>query len=55
VRGFDKISSFRLTANMSQNNDQLFIDRLNQHPTLRNRMEALLNVLENTGGDCKNR
>ena len=38
---------------MNQNDDQVFIDRLNQHPKLRNRMEALLNVVENTGGDCK--
>jgi hypothetical protein len=38
---------------MSQNDDQVFIDRLNQHPKLRNRMEALLNVVENTSGDCK--
>ena len=37
---------------MSQNNDQL-IDRLNQHPKLRDRIEALLNVVENTGNDCK--
>ena len=33
-------------------NDQEFINRLNQHPKLRTRMEELLNVVENTAGDC---
>lgn len=33
-------------------NDLDFINRLNQHPKLRDRMEALLNVVENTAGDC---
>ena len=37
---------------MSQNKDQIFISRLNQHPKLRQRMDALLNVIENTAGDC---
>lgn len=37
---------------MTPNHDQFFINRLNQHPALRERMEALLNVVENTGGDC---
>lgn len=37
---------------MNSNNDQLFINRLNQHPELRERMESLLNVVENAGGDC---
>lgn len=37
---------------MIQNNDQNFINRLNQHPKLRERMEVLLNVVENTAGDC---
>ena len=37
---------------MSQSNDQSFIDRLNQHPKLRERIESLLNVVENTAGDC---
>ena len=37
---------------MIKSNDQIFIDRLNQHPKLRERMEALLNVVENTAGDC---
>jgi hypothetical protein len=35
---------------MTSNKDQIFIDRLNQHPILRERMEALLNVVENTNG-----
>lgn len=38
---------------MSQHADQLLIDRLNQHPKLRERMEALLNIVEDTAGDCK--
>ena len=37
---------------MSQNNEQSFIDRLNQHPKLCERVESLLNVVENTAGDC---
>lgn len=37
---------------MNPKTDQLFIDRLNRHPKLRERMEALLNVVENTVGDC---
>lgn len=36
---------------MSANEDQLFINRLNQHPILRERTEALLNVVENEAGD----
>ncbi|MDO9103958.1 MAG: hypothetical protein Q7U57_03250 [Methylovulum sp.] len=37
---------------MIENKDQNFINRLNQHPKLRERMEVLLNVVENTAGDC---
>jgi hypothetical protein len=37
---------------MSQSPDQNLIDRLNQHPKLRERMESLLNVVENVAGDC---
>jgi len=29
------------------------IERLNKHPRLRARVESLLNVVENTKGDCK--
>lgn len=37
---------------MNTNKDQIFITRLNQHPKLRERVEALLCVVENTVGDC---
>jgi hypothetical protein len=37
---------------MHSNKDQLFLTRLNQHPQLRERMETLLNVVENVAGDC---
>lgn len=37
---------------MHSNNDQLFLTRLNQHPQLRERMETLLNVVDNVAGDC---
>jgi hypothetical protein len=37
---------------MHSNNDQLFLTRLNQHPHLRERMEALLNIVDNVAGDC---
>ena len=37
---------------MNSNNDQIFINRLNQHPELRERVESLLNVVENAAGDC---
>jgi hypothetical protein len=37
---------------MNSKNAQTFIDRLNQHPKLRERMESLLNVVENAAGNC---
>lgn len=37
---------------MHSNRDELFITRLNHHPQLRERMETLLNVVENVAGDC---
>jgi hypothetical protein len=37
---------------MNSNKDQIFINRLNQHPELRERMESLLNVVENAAGNC---
>ena len=37
---------------MQSNNDQIFLTRLNQHPHLRERMEALLNIVDNVAGDC---
>jgi len=36
---------------MHSTKDQLFITRLHQHPHLRERMETLLNVVENVAGD----
>ena len=35
-----------------QENDSQFVERLNQYPKLRERVESLLNIVENTGGDC---
>jgi hypothetical protein len=37
---------------MNPNDEQHFINRLKQHPKLLDRMEALLNVVENVAGDC---
>lgn len=37
---------------MTPANQQRFIDRLNRHPKLLERVEGLLNVIENVGGDC---
>jgi hypothetical protein len=37
---------------MHSNRDELFLTRLNHHPHLRERMETLLNVVENVAGDC---
>jgi hypothetical protein len=37
---------------MHSNNDQIFLTRLNQHPHLRERMETLLNIVDNVAGDC---
>ena len=37
---------------MTSNKEQLLINRLKQHPKLFARMEALLNVVENSVGDC---
>lgn len=36
---------------MNSDEEQLFINRLNHHPKLRERMESLLHVVENTAGD----
>jgi hypothetical protein len=43
---------FALTLPMHSNKEQLFMTRLNQHPQLRERMETLLNVVEDVAGDC---
>ena len=37
---------------MNEQDTQL-INQLNQHPSLRQRMEELLNIVENTKGDCE--
>jgi hypothetical protein len=37
---------------MDSNNDQSFLTRLNQHPHLRERVETLLNIVDNVAGDC---
>lgn len=37
---------------MNSSDDLLLTSRLNRHPALRTRVESLLNVVENTGGDC---
>jgi hypothetical protein len=37
---------------MHSNNDQIFLTRLNQPPHLRERMETLLNIVDNVAGDC---
>ena len=37
---------------MTSSKEQTFVDRLNQHPKLRDRVESLLNVVENTAGEC---
>jgi len=33
--------------------DNNFVERLNKHPRLRDRMESLLNVVENVDGKCR--
>jgi hypothetical protein len=37
---------------MHSNKEELFLTRLNHHPRLRERIETLLNVVENVAGDC---
>ena len=37
---------------MHANTDELFLTRLNQYPSLRERMETLLNIVDNVAGDC---
>ena len=37
---------------MHSHKDELFLTRLNQHPHLRDRMETLLNIVDNVAGDC---
>lgn len=33
--------------------NETLIDRLDRHPVLRNRIESLLRVVEDAGGDCE--
>jgi len=37
---------------MTHIQDQILIARINRHPELKNRFESLLDIVENTGGDC---
>ncbi len=41
---------FELTKTMTKN-DQIFLSRLNEHPELRERMEGLLDMVENETGN----
>jgi len=44
---------FALTSPVHSNKDELFLTRLNHHPHLRERMETLLNVVDNVAGACR--
>jgi hypothetical protein len=37
---------------MHSNTDELFLTRLQHYPSLRERMETLLNIVDNVAGDC---
>jgi hypothetical protein len=37
---------------MNTNKDELLLTRLKHHPHLRERLEALLNIVDNVAGDC---
>ena len=37
---------------MNTNKDERLLTRLNQHPPLRERIETLLNIVDNVAGDC---
>ena len=37
---------------MPSNTDELFLTRLQQYPSLRERMETLLNIVDKVAGDC---
>ena len=37
---------------MHSTTDELFLTRLQQYPSLRERMETLLNIVDNVAGDC---
>lgn len=37
---------------MHSHKDELLLTRLNHHPHLRERLETLLNIVDNVAGDC---
>jgi len=37
---------------MNSNKEELLLTRLTHHPHLRERLEALLNIMDNVAGDC---
>jgi hypothetical protein len=37
---------------MNTNKEERLLIRLNRHPHLRERLEALLNIMDNVAGDC---
>ena len=37
---------------MHSHRDELLLTRLNQYPHLRERLETLLNIVDNVAGDC---
>jgi hypothetical protein len=37
---------------MHSNKEELLLTRLNHHPRLRERIETLLNIVDNVAGDC---
>jgi len=37
---------------MHSHKDELLLTRLNHHPQLRERIETLLNIVDNVAGDC---
>ena len=52
MRGLCQMRRFALTFPLHSLKDQLFMTRLNHHPQLRERLETLLNVVENGAGEC---
>lgn len=41
-----------MTACLNTNKDERLLTRLNHHPHLRERLEALLNIVDNVAGEC---
>ena len=52
VRGLCSRRQFALTKRMHSNKDELLLTRLNHHPHLRERIETLLNIVDNVAGEC---